>query len=66
MRTSSITVPSGAVLSATETLRSELSNADHLGVLGSIWYDLARREQAARFERLAAEGRSAPCERVHA
>ena len=42
----------GAVLSATETWRSELSNADHLGVLGSIWYDLARREQAARFERL--------------
>ena len=42
----------GAVLSATETLRSELSNADHLGVLGSIWYDLVRQEQAARFERL--------------
>jgi hypothetical protein len=42
----------GAALSATETMRSELSNADHLGVLGSIWYDLARREQAARFERL--------------
>jgi hypothetical protein len=39
----------GAALSATETLRSELSNADHLGVLSSIWYDLARREQAARF-----------------
>lgn len=45
----------GAVLSATETLRRELSNADHLGVLASIWYDLARREQAARFERLLRE-----------
>ncbi|HVB41075.1 MAG TPA: hypothetical protein VNF47_00035, partial [Streptosporangiaceae bacterium] len=42
----------GAVMSATETLRSELSQADHLGVLSSIWYDLIRREQAARFERL--------------
>ena len=41
----------GGVLSATETLRAELSNADHLGVLGSIWYDLARTAQAARFER---------------
>jgi conjugative relaxase-like TrwC/TraI family protein len=40
----------GAVLSATETLASELSNADHLGALGAIWYDLARRAQAARFE----------------
>jgi len=39
----------GAVLSATETLRSELSNADHLGVLGPIWYDLTRRAQATRF-----------------
>jgi hypothetical protein len=42
----------GAAMSASETLRSELSNADHLGVLSSIWYDLARREQAARFEQL--------------
>jgi hypothetical protein len=42
----------GAVLSATETLRRELSQADHLGVLASIWYDLVRREQATRFERL--------------
>jgi hypothetical protein len=33
-------------------LRSELSNADHLGVLSSIWYDLTRREQTTRFERL--------------
>ena len=41
----------GGVLSATETLRAELSGADHLGVLGSIWYDLARTAQAARFER---------------
>jgi hypothetical protein len=41
----------GAVLSATETLRRELANADHLGVLGSIWYDLARRAQVVRFER---------------
>ena len=41
----------GSVLSATETLRRELCNADHLGVLGSIWYDLARRAQATRFER---------------
>ena len=40
----------GAQLSATETLRRELSNADHLGVLGSIWYDLARRAQLTRFE----------------
>ena len=40
----------GAVLSATEVLRSELSGADHLGVLGSIWYDLARRTQTGRFE----------------
>ncbi|HCU97206.1 MAG TPA: hypothetical protein DHU96_32645 [Actinobacteria bacterium] len=40
----------GAVLSATEILRDELSNADHLGVLGSIWYDLARRAQVARYE----------------
>jgi hypothetical protein len=42
----------GAVLSATETLHSELSDADHLGVLSSIWYDLSHREQAARFEQL--------------
>jgi hypothetical protein len=41
----------GGVLSATETLRAELSGADHLGVLGSIWYDLARSAQARRFER---------------
>ena len=40
----------GAALSATETLASELSHADHLGVLGAIWYDLARRAQVARFE----------------
>jgi hypothetical protein len=40
----------GAVLSATETLRRELANADHLGVLGSVWYDLARRAQVIRFE----------------
>ena len=40
----------GTVLSATETLRAELSGADHLGVLGSIWYDLARRAQRVRFE----------------
>jgi hypothetical protein len=45
----------GAVLSATETLRNELSNADHLGVLGSIWYDLARRAQAARYARALRE-----------
>jgi hypothetical protein len=45
----------GAVLSAAETFRSELSHADHLGVLSSIWYDLTRREQAARFERLLGE-----------
>ncbi len=45
----------GAVLSATETLRTELSNADHLGVLGSIWYDQVRRAQAARFERALRE-----------
>ena len=40
----------GTVFSATETLRGELANADHLGVLGSIWYDLVRRSQADRFE----------------
>jgi flagellar biosynthesis GTPase FlhF len=40
----------GAVLSATEMLASELSNADHLGTLGAIWHDLARRAQATRFE----------------
>ena len=40
----------GTVFSATETLRGELANADHLGVLGSIWYDLVRQSQAARFE----------------
>jgi hypothetical protein len=45
----------GTVMSATETLRRELSQADHLGVLGSIWYDLVRREQTARFERLLCE-----------
>jgi hypothetical protein len=39
----------GTARSATETLRAELANADHLGVLGSIWYDLTRRAQAARF-----------------
>jgi hypothetical protein len=42
----------GAVLSATETLRRELANADHLGVLGAIWYDLVRRAQVIRFERV--------------
>ena len=41
----------GAVLSAAETLRRETSDADHLGVLGSIWYDQVRRAQAVRFER---------------
>jgi hypothetical protein len=40
----------GAVLSATEILQNELSNADHLGVLGSIRYDLARGAQATRYE----------------
>ena len=39
----------GSVLSATETLRSALSDADHLGVLGPVWHDLTRRAQAARF-----------------
>lgn len=41
----------GSALSALETLRQEMSDADHLGVLGAIWYDLARREQTGRFER---------------
>ena len=45
----------GAILSATETLRRELANADHLGVLGAIWYDLARRAQVGRFERTLRE-----------
>ena len=40
----------GTVFSATETLRGELANADHLGVLGAIWYDLTRRSQTVRFE----------------
>ena len=40
----------GSELSATETLRRELSGADHLGVLGGIWDDVTRRAQAARFE----------------
>jgi hypothetical protein len=39
----------GTIYSATETLHAELSNADHLGVLGAIWYDLTRRAEAARF-----------------
>jgi hypothetical protein len=51
-----------AALSATETLSDELSNADHLGVLGSIWYDLTRRAQATRFEQVLRKGLS----RVHA
>jgi len=41
----------GAVLPATETLRAALSDADHLGVLGSIWHDQVRRIQAIHFER---------------
>jgi conjugative relaxase-like TrwC/TraI family protein len=40
----------GSELSATETLRQELSRADHLGVLGGIWDDVTRRAQATRFE----------------
>ncbi len=40
----------GSELSATETLESELARADHLGVLGGIWDDLARRAQRDRFE----------------
>jgi hypothetical protein len=39
----------GSELSATETLQRELSRADHLGVLGAIWDDLARQAQATRF-----------------
>jgi hypothetical protein len=39
----------GSGRSATETLRAELANADHLGVLGPIWYDLTRRAQITRF-----------------
>jgi TrwC relaxase/AAA domain len=39
----------GSELSATETLQLDLSCADHLAVLGSIWDDLARRAQTARF-----------------
>jgi len=38
----------GTILSATETLHAELSNADHLAVLGNIWHDQTRRAQAAR------------------
>src|SRR5260370_42531360 len=41
----------GGALSATETLANELSNADHLGILGSIWYDQVRRAQATRVQR---------------
>ena len=40
----------GRQLTATETLERELYRADHLGVLGSIWDDLSRRAQRARFE----------------
>ena len=40
----------GSQMSATETLQAELSRADHLAVLGSIWLDLARRTQEQRFE----------------
>jgi len=40
----------GSELSATETLQRELSRADHLGVLGAIWDDLAHQAQAAKFE----------------
>ena len=39
----------GTVLSATETLHTELSNADHLGALGAIWYDQTRRAQATLY-----------------
>ena len=42
----------GSELSATEALRAELSRADHLGVLGAIWQDLARQAQTRRFERV--------------
>jgi hypothetical protein len=41
----------GGELSATETFERELSRADHLGVLGGIWDDLAHRTQHDRFER---------------
>ena len=41
----------GSALSALETLRKEISDADHLGILGAIWHDLARHEQDGRFER---------------
>jgi hypothetical protein len=50
----------GTVLSATETLRAELSAADHLGVLGSIWYDLARHAQRTRFEHALRDSLAAP------
>jgi conjugative relaxase-like TrwC/TraI family protein len=40
----------GSELSATETMERELARADHLGVLGGIWDDLVRQEQAERFE----------------
>lgn len=49
----------GTALSATETLRKELSAADHLGALGSIWYDQVRRVQATRFERALGENLTA-------
>jgi hypothetical protein len=42
----------GSELSATETLQRELSRADHLGVLGAIWDDLARQAQANRLEQV--------------
>jgi conjugative relaxase-like TrwC/TraI family protein len=42
----------GTVMSATETVRRELSQADHLGALSSIWYDLVRRAQITRYEQL--------------
>ena len=50
----------GSELSATETLQQELSRADHLGVLGGIWDDVIRREQAARFEHALCAARCPP------
>ncbi|MGH3393499.1 MAG: AAA family ATPase, partial [Streptosporangiaceae bacterium] len=40
----------GSQLTALDTLERELSRADHLGILGSIWDDLTRSAQHARFE----------------
>lgn len=45
-------------MSATETREQALSNADHLGVLYSIWQDQCRAEATARYTRAVRESAS--------